>query len=208
MRFADWRKNKLFLSAITLILVLLTLFFFRIQLCKALANYLIIQEPSSNAAYCFILSGNALDRGNKAIQLYQAQPSIHFVCSGMNISNDLKAMGLNRPESELQKDFLIAHGVADSSITILPKGSSTYEEINAIHDFCKKNAIQKASILSSNFHTRRIKLLLNKLNTEVDFSVIGCSSSNFNEREWWKSEYGLIALNNEYMKLMYYTWKY
>ena len=42
----------------------------------------------------------------------------------------------------------------------------------------------------------------------IQVSIKGAASSSYSENEWWKSENGLIALNNEYIKLIYYFMKY
>ena len=42
----------------------------------------------------------------------------------------------------------------------------------------------------------------------VDLIIRAAKNSRFNELEWWKTEEGLIAINNEWIKTLYYWWKY
>lgn len=192
-----------------LFLLIVLLYFFRNSLLQATANFLIQEDQIPNSSQvCFVLSGNALDRGNKAIELYKSNHVIHFYCSGENISNDLKAFGINKKECALQKEYLVKNQVPDSCISIIEKGTSSYEELKAIDQYCHLHAIDRAIIVSSKFHTRRIQMILDNMRAHTSFTVIGASSSNFKEQEWWKSEYGLIALNNEYVKWLYYKLKY
>jgi uncharacterized SAM-binding protein YcdF (DUF218 family) len=122
--------------------------------------------------------------------------------------NDLKAAGILKKESELQKDFLVKNNIADTCITLLPEGTSSQEEFLLINNYCLKNNIHNAIVLSGKFHTRRLYSIIKKSKTKVNYTIVGSNSSLYNENEWWKNEYGLIALNNEYIKLMYYKWKY
>ena len=41
----------------------------------------------------------------------------------------------------------------------------------------------------------------------IEVKVIGASAISYSENKWWENEYGLLALNNEYVKLMYYCFK-
>ncbi len=184
------------------------LFIFRNSLLASLGNYLIIENKLDQANSCFILSGNAFDRGNKAVEMYNSHIVTHFYCTGENMANDLKAIGIYKSEAALQKDYLIRKGVPDSLITIISRGTSSFEEIKTIDSFCIANQIQNTYIISSKFHTRRIYSLIQQLKSNTQYALIGANSSIYNEATWWKNEYGLIALNNEYVKLLYYKLKY
>ena len=66
------------------------------------------------------------------------------------------------------------------------------------------------TIVSDKFHSRRIRNLfedeLNDLN--VSFYIIGATNSRYSEDKWWEEERGMIMVNNEYMKALYYFLKY
>ena len=193
----------------TLLCIVISLYLFRVSILESAASFLIQEDKiPSTTEVCFVLSGNAFDRGNKAIELYKSNKVLHFYCSGENLSNDLKAFGINKKESELQREYLLKNQIPDSCISLIEKGTSSYEELKAIDKYCHEHYINRAIIVSSKFHTRRIQMILNNMHVYTSFTVIGASSSNFKELEWWKSEYGLIALNNEYVKWMYYKFKY
>lgn len=184
------------------------LFIFRISLLASIGNYLIIENKIEQAQICFVLSGNAFDRGNKAVEMYNKHLVTHFYCTGENMANDLKAIGIYKSEATLQKDYLIRKGVPDSLITIVSRGTSSFEEIKMIDSFCAANHFNNVSILSSKFHTKRIYSLIQQLKSNTQYALIGANSSMYNEATWWKNEYGLLALNNEYVKLLYYKLKY
>jgi hypothetical protein len=62
-------------------------------------------------------------------------------------------------------------------------------------------------------HTRRIRWVLGQLDRRqgdhrVRFLLQGASDHSYEEARWWEYEKGLIFVNNEYLKLLYYIWRY
>jgi uncharacterized SAM-binding protein YcdF (DUF218 family) len=100
--------------------------------------------------------------------------------------------------------------IPDSIITEIRKGTSTKEESDIILNYCLQHHIKKAIVLSSKLHTRRINEVFRKKLKDAGIELIihGAPSSQYNEMYWWQSEDGLIAVNNEWIKRMYYWWKY
>ena len=70
---------------------------------------------------------------------------------------------------------------------MITRGSSTMEEAAVIAQYCKENGIQRAMVLSSKFHTRRIGYVMAKVfnEKEVEILVRGAPSSVYSESEWW-----------------------
>lgn len=178
---------------------------------RGMANFLIVEKETNHTLkYGFVLSGGAFDRGNKAALLYQEGKILQFICTGKNQSPDLKALGTDTLESDLTKLQMVKQGVVDSLIFLLKEGTSTLEESEAILAYCKTNKIKEIGIISSRFHTKRVhQVFTKKFRKEgIEVFIYGAPSSMYNEMEWWQSEYGLIALNNEYIKQLYYLIKH
>jgi uncharacterized SAM-binding protein YcdF (DUF218 family) len=186
------------------------LFIFKIQIARGLANYLIVENEFKQIEYAFVLSGNALDRATEAATLYHEGKIKKIVCTGENKSPDLQAVGIDTLESEISKLHAESMGVSSSHIILLPIGTSTFEEANAILDYCKEKKINEIVIVSSLFHTKRIENVFKPLFLEkgIEVYIKGAKSSQYDEMLWWESENGLIALNNEFVKLCYYSLKY
>ena len=176
---------------------------------RQMASYLIQEDEKVLTEYAFVLGGNSLDRGNEAFQLYKSGTIKKIVCTGENIPSVLEAVGKPMTEAELTADYLMnAKGIPDSLIIIINEGTSTREESNSILNFCKQKKIKNATIISSKFHLRRVRNVFEDLFLEngIELNFQGCTNSKFNEMEWWKTEEGMIAINNEYIKLIYYWW--
>lgn len=198
--------------AILLIFALLSilLFVFRYKILLLAANALVFTHDVEQLQYAFVLSGGAKDRGSYAAELYKNGHIRKIVCTGKNLSPDLESYGIEVLESTLTKKQMESLGVPSRDITILPQGTSTNEEGNTILNFCLENNLQKIAVISSLLHTRRVaKVFLKKFEKEgVIVRIYGAASSQYSEERWWESEAGLIAVNNEYIKLLYYWVKY
>ena len=194
----------------SLVLILLTLFLLRYPLLRAAGNYLIKEDPISRCEAMFVLSGNSWDRGKEAARLMENNAAEKVICTGEEVSFALKTMGIHLNNAELTRKVMIDHGADASLIACLPKGTSTHEEYEAILAYCKQKELKKVMVLSSKFHTRRIYQVFEEEfeAAGIELVVRGAPESGFEEEQWWKSEAGLIFLNNEYVKLLYYAIKY
>ena len=205
----DMIKRKLIIATAVFLTVLLLLFSFRKPIMRAFADFLIYENELRKVEAMFVLSGGAFDRGNEAVTIFQAGYVNRIICPGQNTPYSFRALGLNLTESELTKVYITQQGVPDSLVTVDKRGSSTLEEFEVVISYCHAHEIKSCIILSSKFHTRRIKQVFKKEMEEngIELIIRGAPSSVYNEYSFWESEYGLIDLNNEYIKQAYYFLK-
>ena len=203
------RKRIIWLAV--LLVLLLLLYMMRSSIMVGMANFLIDEDEPENCEVLFVLGGNSKDRGIEAARLYKTGFIKKVVCIGENVPTIFEAMGMNDlMESEVSKVAVLRNGVDSAAVELLPKGTSTLEEARVIAAYCEERAIEKAMIVSTRFHTRRVRNVFEHAFEGVDTKlvVVGVSSSLYDEELWWQSEEGMIALNNEYMKTLYYFIKY
>lgn len=202
-----FKLNSLFVGIVILTLLL---YFFRWPICKAFGEFLIYENELKKSEVLFVLSGGGFDRGNEAVKLYEAGWAPKIVCTGENIPTIFYAVDLEYYESEVTYKNITRQGVPEDNVELVIKGTSTIEEAGIIREYCLKNNFKRIIIVSSKFHTRRIKrVVLPKFEgTGIEVILHGAPSSSYDELAWWGNEYGLIALNNEYIKLVYYWWRY
>lgn len=160
--------------------------------------------PSADAIA--VLSGSPFDRANAAAILDHQAKVPYFICTGKNQSGDLKVLGDSIYECELLKIQLQKKFIDSNRIVLLKQGTSTAEESEALLTYALSNHIDSLIIVSTKFHTRRIQYVFKSKFKKAGIAVFiqGAASSAYDEKQWWKSENGLIALNNEYIKLLYY----
>jgi len=198
--------KTLLASAIACCCLLLLAFLFRVPILQFIGNRLIYEDSMEKVPALFVLSGDPWDRGNEAVSLYKEGLTEKIICTGESVPRLFLIAGIQYPESELTRMHIIAQGVPPSNMEILSKGTSTKEESDFIIEYCRQHNIKKAGVVSTRFHTRRIKNTFKKKFKEagIDLIIHGAPSSVYEEDYWWKNEEGLIFVNNEYIKIMYY----
>ncbi len=201
---------KKFLAWLCLCIMLIALgIVFKTPILQSFSNFLMKQDPPEKADLMVVLSGDAFDRGNEGARLYKEGYAKHIVCPGGNLEELFLILEDSVYESDLCKKNIVRNGVADSFVTALHYGTSTREEADTILGYCKQHHIKKVIVVTTLFHTRRAGSVYKKRFAAEGISVLvrGAHAFDFDENTWWQNEYGLIGLNNEYMKTLYYLIK-
>jgi uncharacterized SAM-binding protein YcdF (DUF218 family) len=204
-----YHKKLLFTSSLFIISLLL-LFAFRFSILQIMGNVLIHQDEIMNSDVIVVLSGNATDRATEAAKLYHHHISKKIICTGGNQLSDLKILGLKELESDITKLKLLQLNVPDSAITVIHEGTSTFEESKIIAQYCQLHHIKNCIVVSSSFHTLRVSSIFKKSfkNCSTKLMIDAAPSTAYNLNNWWANEYGLLAVYDEYIKLLYYTINY
>ncbi len=187
----------------------LSVYLFREPVFRAIAKSLIKEDKIERADAIVVLSGNSFDRGNKAAALFFHGFAPRIVCPGGNRAYEFEILNMQISEAEAAKINLARLGVPDSCIVIMNAGTSTKEEADLIKQFATIKKYKKLILLTSLYHTRRAGYVFKKAlkYTDIKLMVCGAKSSRFDELNWWKTEDGLIAMNNELLKNFYYFLK-
>jgi uncharacterized SAM-binding protein YcdF (DUF218 family) len=206
------RFKKLLIILVVLALAGAVGYALRYPALRGMATLLIAEDSLQRVPVLFVFSGKPYERGLEAARLLRAGWADKAVCTGEIVPQDFKALKTNVTESGLTRRVILQAGDIDTArVTVALKGTSTYEECIYILDYCRRNNVKTAMLVSSKVHTRRIRRLMNHLLAESDsirIIVRGAPSLEFNEANWWQNEAGLIFVNNEYVKLAYYALKY
>jgi len=192
------------------VLLLIAIWVFRVDILRGVGNYLDDSESPQPAQRIFVLGGGSFDRGHQAARLWYKGYSPRIICSGAPVSGTVKSLGLNYTEAQLTQKRIWGFDIDSLLVEAFDVGTSTMEESNFILDYCLEHNFNKIILVSDKFHTHRIKNVFEDKFEEAGIDIIysGAPSSRYKESEWWRYEDGLIMVNNEYIKLMYYWWKY
>lgn len=204
-----WR-NKLIRFCLIAFFFLLTLYLLRIPIARGMGNFLVVESEKTKTEVTFVLGGSSRDRGAEAAVLYHEGLTDRIVCTGANVPSVLAVLDTVLTEGQLSKIQVLKSGVPESKVDTMYIGTSTMEEGQAILQFCKSKGLKKVTILSSKFHLRRVNGVFSELfeDSGVEFVLRGAPSQSYSEEVWWQSERGLLVVNNEYVKLLYYWWRY
>lgn len=209
MKVLKFFRGVLILLAILTGLVLLGIVF-KVQIATALGNYLVYEDANAEVEVGFVLSGLPNERLPYAKKLYEEGLLPGLVVTGERIDPDLEILEMPWSDALVAKKVLIRMGIDSSKVTMLEKGKNTYEESEAILDFCKENDLSKIMIISSQFHTRRIKQVVKKKFSDAGIQVVikGAPPIDYSLDQWWISNSALSFALNEYLKMAYYKYAY
>jgi len=198
--------RKLGIFCLYLLGLILILIIFQQSILGFIGNILISEDEPEQADAIFVLSGSPVDRAYKAASLFNKGYAPVVVATGSAIPSLFSVINLNINESELSEMVLKRTGISQSKILVYPFGTSTKQEYERINKVCQQKKWKKIIVVSDKFHTRRIRYTFKKKLSEngVNCLIVGAPSLRYLESVWWKSESGLLMVNNEYIKLIYY----
>jgi len=205
------QRNILAASAVLLLLAFLV-YALRSQILTGAADLLVVNDPLQPADIIFVLNGDYNTRPFRASELYQQGLAPLIVIAQAEILPAEK-LGLAPNETDVAIGVMKKLGVPPEKIVVLPVDggtTSTFDEAIALRQYIEANEVHSLILLTSAFHTRRAKWIFDRelAGLPVRLEVAAVPSYGFDEGNWWQSEDGLIALNNEYIKLFYYFVKY
>ena len=206
------RPYGLLAAGILLALLLGLVVTFRARLLTAAANYLIVDDPLQPADVIFVLNGDYNTRPFRAAELYH-QGLAPLILMARAEGQPAERLGLVQNETDISVAVMEKLGVPADRIVVLPvKGgvTSTFDEASQLRQYVERTGIQRVLLLTSAFHTRRARWVIEKelSGLPMKLEVSAVPYDGFDATNWWQNENGLIAVNNEYIKLFYYYWKY
>lgn len=203
-------RKKRFIIPLLAFIVLIALLMFKNPLMRGLGRWLAAEDELRATEACFILGGNSFERGGAGYQIFLKYPEHKFVASGGNYSYQVRCLGLELEEARLTKEYMSRLGVPSSQIDTLMNSHSTMDESEEILNYCKQNHYRDITVISSVLHLRRVRGVFEDKFKEAGINICfhGASAVDYTPDNWWSSEEGLIMVNNECVKLLYYWMKY
>jgi uncharacterized SAM-binding protein YcdF (DUF218 family) len=113
--------------------------------------------------------------------------------------------------TESNRQVLLKLGVPASVIEIVGNANkNTREEALAVREWAERNGALDLIIPTEDFTTRRVRWIFRREFAGIAsrIEVQEFEPSQYNTEEWWKTEQGLIAFQNEVLKYIYYRLKY
>lgn len=179
-------------------------------MARQAAQVLVAEDPLCHADALFVLAGGEVDRGREAAHILNAGHVPVAVCTGELEHRFLREMGIRLNEAQMTRHVMLNHGADSTRIHLLPIGTSTFEECNAILAHCQTQGWDSVIVVSSRLHTARIASVIKPLALaqNVYVCIRGAEDTRFDENEWYRNEDGLLFVNNEYIKRLYYWYRY
>jgi uncharacterized SAM-binding protein YcdF (DUF218 family) len=209
------KKNalqKILAAGLILLLPVILAFAFRAWILTGIAGYLIVDDRLQPADVIFLLNGNVDTRPFRAVELYE-QGLAPVVAIARAENTPVVDLGLVPNDTDISLGVMKKLGIPAEKIHVLPVPggvTSTFDEASALRQYVEANQIHKIILVTSAFHTRRSRWIFERAlaGLPVTLEMAAVPYAGFDQTNWWKNEAGLITLNNEYIKLVYYLFKY
>jgi uncharacterized SAM-binding protein YcdF (DUF218 family) len=202
--------KRLAVTILVVCVLLIAGYVCRAPLLRGVASAWIVNEPLAKADVIVVLGGGPATRPFEAAKLYHQGLASRILVMQPK-PGPASALGLIPSEAELTRQILINQGVPASALRILQNEvTSSYEESMVFRDWVKTNSIKSVIIPTDIFHTRRVRWLYRKelKSTGIKVSVDAVPVREYTARDWWRSEQGVVAFQNEVLKFAYYRLKY
>lgn len=112
--------------------------------------------------------------------------------------------------ASLGKKTALKYGCKEENILIDASPSSTYEEALASKKIMDEKKFSSAIIVTAPFHLYRTKKIFLKVFNSPKYKLYFTYSpaDAYFIHSWWIDEYSTVTLFNEYVKIMWYKYKY
>jgi len=176
------------------------------------AGALVVDADLSSADAIVVLSGSSayVERTHKAAELYrEGRAPLVWLTDDHTRGGWSSALQRNPYFVERATDELIKAGVPAERIRIVPGvASSTRDESLIVRDYVASQGVRSVLVVTSAYHSRRALRTLRQVfagtGTTIGLHAVAATSNAW----WWLQPNGWRDVPGEYVKLIYYWFKY
>jgi uncharacterized SAM-binding protein YcdF (DUF218 family) len=205
------RKKRPFLCWSSLLALLGLVWFQRAAILTAAGGLLVIDDPlPTRADAIVVLGGGMAHRPQEAARLYRLGLAPRILVTHPTNRPGLEP-NLIPSEGELATTLLERLGVPRDAITAIGPGvASTHDEAGATHQWIAAHSSQHIIVPTDIFHTRRVKWTFENAlrDKDVKVTVTVVPNHRYTTANWWHWPDGLMAYQNEVLKLLFYWASY
>ncbi|MCC6343288.1 MAG: YdcF family protein [Bryobacterales bacterium] len=190
----SWRAGTVYWLLPPVLLFLIGVLVFKPCL-RALGGFLVDGDMPAKAQAIVVLAGDTSgERIRKGAELMRDGFAPLVIVSGPD-------RYYGRSEAELAIEFAVRAGFSASSFKpLVHRADSTREEARAIWEFLRAEGITRFLVVTSNFHTRRVKRVYRSVAQGAGFRVIAAPVWNFSPGTWWISRSSRKVFCMEWLK--------
>jgi uncharacterized SAM-binding protein YcdF (DUF218 family) len=169
-------------------------------------RWLVVEDPLRNVRAIAVLSGGLPMRAIEAAKLYRQgyAPEIWLTHSAEPAAT-LGGMGIPFAGEDFYSARVLLHeGVPAQAIRVLDLPIvNTEDELNAIAAALAKERDRTAIIVTTKAHTRRVRLLWQRLGSGRGRAIVRAASEDpFDPRHWWRTTSDALDVVREVLGLM------
>ena len=181
-----------------LLLVILLTFVAGLAASQA-GRFLVISQTPVRSDVILVFAGDAGERMEKAIALYEQDYADKIVVSGGPVYMQIT-------EARLMYDHALNRGIPPEDVIMEEEAQNTLQ--NAL--FCRKimeeHDFQSALVVSSEYHMFRVKAVCEQAFKGSSMELVYCAAEdpNYDPEHWWANNKSLLWTVNEYLKILGY----
>jgi hypothetical protein len=182
----------------------------RASLLRGAADLWIVSDPLTSSDVVAVLGGQLEVRPFAAAELYKNGLVTKVLVSQVAEAHSSK-IGAIPGHSELNRMLLLKLGVPEIAIEMFGQANrSTKDEAVALRDWADEHRVSQIIIPTEIFAARRVRWILNRefAGSSVHLEIPSFEPPGYTRADWWKTEAGMIAFQNEIMKYLYYRFRY
>jgi uncharacterized SAM-binding protein YcdF (DUF218 family) len=175
-----------------------------------MARAWIVNDPLTNADVILVIGGGPDTRPLAAVQLFRQGLAPKILLTKPEYGG-ATALGLLPDGVEIERRMMVKEQVPAGDILVVPRVvDSTYDEAAAVAEWARTNSIKRVIIPTDLFHTRRVRWIFRRELRALGIEVIvrAVPVLRYAETDWWRHEQGIVDFQNEFLKDIYYHWKY
>jgi len=173
-----------------------------------MADLWIISDTVTHADAAVVLGGGLDVRPFAAADLYR-RGLVNKVLISQVGDEPAVSLGVVLNHTESNRRVLLKLGVpADAIETFGTMNRNTIEEAFALSEWADRNNASSFIIPTEIFSARRVQYIFRRELAIERIEVLSLDPPLYNKDDWWKTDTGLIAFQNEILKYIYYRLKY
>jgi uncharacterized SAM-binding protein YcdF (DUF218 family) len=195
-----WRTRRIVLGLLGAVLLCALLFFLFV------GRWLVLEDPLEKAQAIVVLSGRMPLRAMEAAKLYREgyAPKV-WLTHSTEPGASLKAMGVSYIGEDVYNVQVLMHeGVPADAIHLLePPIINTADELAAVSTALAEEKGGTVIIVTSKVHTRRVRILWNRLAAGRGRALIRAASDDpFEPRRWWRTTGDALDVVREFLGIL------
>jgi uncharacterized SAM-binding protein YcdF (DUF218 family) len=173
-----------------------------------MADVWIASDALTPSDAAVVLGGGLQDRPFAAAELYQ-QGLVKQILVSQVLEDRTASIGVVASHTELNRQVLLKLGVPAGVIeTFGTANGSTNDEALSLRDWAERHKASSFIIPTEGFSTRRVRYIFRRELPAKSIEMMSVEPQGYSNSDWWKSDVGLIAFQNEVLKYVYYRVKY
>jgi len=182
----------------------------REALLRGAADLWIVSDDVTQADAVAVLGGQIEVRPFAAANLYN-RGLVKKVLVSNNGESPAAVIGAVYGHTEANRRVLLKLGVPENAIETFGRANkSTRDEAVELWRWVERHGARSVIIPSEVFSSRRVRWVFNRefAGPGIRIQVLSLEPPDYRRTEWWKTDVGLIAFQNEFIKYIYYRLHY